>query len=227
MNNCIQISEQLLLAVKMQQATSIYTSGLEQLSLDQLNNCLSDDRKKKVFWINLYNAYYQIIKSSGSLTKTRIFSSAIIPISQHKFSLDDIEHGILRRFSHKYSLGYFKNPFVNTLIKSLAVSHIDYRIHFALNCGAKSCPPIAFYNEALINEQLEQASISYIESDTIIDEKRQGICVSRIFLWFLADFGGITGVRKILEEKLNFDIKDYKIVFKKFNWDTHLDNYLD
>ena len=40
----------------------------------------------------------------------------------------------------------------------MAVDVIDFRIHFALNCGAKSCPPIAFYSYDKINDQLDLAT---------------------------------------------------------------------
>jgi thiol-disulfide isomerase/thioredoxin len=32
---------------------------------------------------------------------------------------------------------------------------VDYRIHFALNCGAKSCPPIVYYSPEKLDQQLE------------------------------------------------------------------------
>lgn len=36
-------------------------------------------------------------------------------------------------------------------IKKLAVSNLDYKIHFALNCGGKICPPIRFYESKISN----------------------------------------------------------------------------
>ena len=69
-------------------------------------------------------------------------------------SLDDIEHGILRRYRQKYSLGYLPQFWVNNTIKKLAVHEMDNRIHCALSCGAVSCPAIAFYDAENIDAQL-------------------------------------------------------------------------
>ena len=96
-----------------------------------------------------------------SSTRKKLFT-----ITSTLFSLDDVEHGILRRYRYKYSLGFITDLFPSKIIKKLAVSKIDYRIHFALNCGAKSCPPIAFYTSLNIEEELNLATQSFLESET-------------------------------------------------------------
>ena len=140
--------------------------------------------------------------------------------------MDDIEHGILRRFRHKYSLGYFPQLFASKAIKKLAVSKVDYRIHFALNCGAKSCPPIAFYTADQIEQQLETATLSFLESETDYLNEKKEVHISRLFLWFMADFGGKRGIRQILEKKLHQKTTGYQLVFKKYSWEEHLDNFI-
>lgn len=50
----------------------------------------------------------------------------------------------LRKHRWKWSFGYLPNPFELILIRNLAVQKVDCRIHFALNCGPKSCPQIGF-----------------------------------------------------------------------------------
>jgi hypothetical protein len=129
-----------------------------------------------------------------------------IPIAGQSFSLDNVEHGILRKYRYKYSLGFLPNIFTHKRIKNLAVSTIDYRIHFALNCGAESCPPIAFYSLNKIDAQLEMATLSFLESETDVYNDKKEIYISRLFQWFLANFGGKKGVENILKEKLNIDI---------------------
>ncbi|MFZ8458418.1 DUF547 domain-containing protein, partial [Staphylococcus aureus] len=85
------------------------------------------------------------------------------------FSYDDIEHGILRKSSIKWSLGYAKKWFPSTKEKLLRVNKVDYRIHFALNCGAKSCPPIAFYDDAKLDAQLDIATKAYLIGSVTYD----------------------------------------------------------
>ena len=47
----------------------------------------------------------------------------------------------------------------------------DPRIHFALNCGAVSCPPIAVYEGESLDEQLDIATEGFLEGNTIVDKE--------------------------------------------------------
>ena len=44
---------------------------------------------------------------------------------------------------------------------------------FALNCGAKSCPPIAFYNAADIDAQLDLATQAFLEGESEFDDEQK------------------------------------------------------
>ena len=224
-DNINHISENLLLAVKMQQPTDALITELINLQLSQIQNDLKNDDLKKAFWINIYNSFYQILRKVEHLEKPKIFTQKIIVIANTKWSLDDIEHGILRRFRYKFTLGFFPKLFVSDMIKKHAVSKIDYRIHFALNCGAKSCPPIAFYTADNIEQQLETATLSFLDNETDYLEEKKEVHISRLFLWFLSDFGGKKGIRNILKEKLHLNTNGYKLVFKKYSWEEQLDYY--
>lgn len=193
-------------------------------SADLLKQLNTDD-SKKAFWVNIYNAYFQILRKRENKQKPEIYRDRLFTIAGHLFSLDDVEHGVLRRFRYKYSLGYLANPFAAKLIKNLAVDQLDYRIHFALNCGAKSCPPIAFYSPMHLERQLETATLSFLESETIVHPEKKEVHISTLFKWFLGDFDGSKGVRKILKEKLGMDSKGYRLVFSEYSWDEQLDNY--
>ena len=43
------------------------------------------------------------------------------------------------------------------------VSPVDPRIHFALVCGAKSCPPIKVYTPTSLQEGLDSATMAFCE----------------------------------------------------------------
>lgn len=222
----IQLSEQLLLHVKTKQETKTLEKELLDISIEMLKRGLSDDSAKKAFWINIYNAYYQLLYTRKQKRKPEIFTAKLIFIANTRFSLDDIEHGILRKYRWKYSLGYLVNIFAAPLIKELAVDIIDYRIHFVLNCGAKSCPPIGFYQYEKINEQLDKATRSFLLSETEIDDVRKQIWTSKILSWFRGDFGGERGIKSILSSLLNQNLNDYTISFKKYNWEAQMENFL-
>jgi hypothetical protein len=80
---------------------------------------------------------------------------------------------------------------------------VDPRIHFALNCGAKSCPPIAAYTPDGIDDELDVATESYL-SGTVRYEPDAGLLgrgvvhVPRLMLWYRGDFGGKSGILALL-----------------------------
>lgn len=221
------LSEKLLLAIKTNHSPDNFLFQLENYSLNQLKKDLNNDAAKKAFWINIYNAFFQIFRKVNQLNKPEIYREKLIKIAAENFSLDDIEHGILRKYRYKYSLGFLPNIFTRRLIKKLAVDKIDYRIHFALNCGAKSCPPIAFYSLEKIESQLQMATLSFLAGDTDLVEEKKEIHITQLFKWFLADFGGKDGIRKILNEHLNIESKGYSLIFKPYSWEENLENYVD
>ena len=221
----IEISSELLLAVKTKKDTGQYLEELEALSLDELSIWLSSDKQRMAFWINVYNAFYQILRERN-YNKPEIYRKKLFVIAGQNFSLDDVEHGVLRRYRYKYSLGYVANLFVSRVVKSLAVDKVDYRIHFALNCGAKSCPPIAFYKEESIDEQLDLATQSFLESETDYDEEKKIVLTTILFQWFRADFGGPKGIKKIYLDQLGKDISAYSIQYKKYSWEDNLGNFV-
>ena len=51
---------------------------------------------------------------------------------------------------------------------SYALESVEPRIHFALNCGAKSCPPIKTFTTEHVENELATATESYLENDDAI-----------------------------------------------------------
>ena len=104
--NILHLSEKLLYAVKTEAATDSLETVLASLKMDDVITGLSNDTARKTFWINIYNAWYQLLFIREKKTKPEIFTDKSILIAGHSFSLDDIEHGILRKYRWKYSMGY-------------------------------------------------------------------------------------------------------------------------
>jgi hypothetical protein len=220
----LQQAEQLLLAVKMQQSTSDLVKALAEGVTTTLLEQLDTDTKKKTFWINIYNAYYQILRQAGHI-KPQIYRSRLFVIAGKQYSLDDVEHGILRKNKFKYGLGLLPSLFVVPRLKKLAVDKVDYRIHFALNCGAVSCPPIAFYKSSNLEAQLDMATQSFLEAETEWDEVKKIVGVTALFKWFYADFGGEAGIRKIYKQQLDQDLTGFTIRYREYSWEDDLSNF--
>jgi len=228
-NKLVQLSQEFMYAAKVGDNTSSFIQSFQSLSFDELRHQFTSDEEKKAFWINLYNAYTQVLlkKNPESYNKrSQFFGSKEILIAGARFSLDDIEHGILRHSKIKWSLGYLNKLFPNKKEKALRVDQLDYRLHFALNCGAKSCPPIAFYKPENIHPQLEQATRAYLTSEAEFDKEKNILKLPALMSWFRRDFGG---KKKMIELVKSLNIipaeVNPKIKFKPYDWSLYLQNY--
>ncbi|MEO6220210.1 MAG: DUF547 domain-containing protein [Ginsengibacter sp.] len=228
-NLLVELSQQFIYAAKTGDVTDSIISALKSISYNDLKVKLQSDEEKKAFWINLYNGYTQVnLKRDPEKYKSRgkFFKSKQIEVGGKMFSLDDIEHGILRHSKIKWSLGYLNKIFPGKTEKELRVKHLDYRIHFALNCGAKSCPPIAFYNPENLNPQLDIATKSYLTGEAEYDEKKNVVLIPALMNWFRGDFGGKKGMKQLLQ-KINVipGGSNPRIKFKKYDWNLFLNHY--
>jgi thiol-disulfide isomerase/thioredoxin len=228
-NKLVQLSQEFMYAAKTGDETASFIAALSSLEMSDLIATIKTDDDKKAFWINLYNAYTQTsLKKNPEQYKSRgaFFGSKQIEIAGKKFSLDDIEHGILRRSKIKWSLGHLNKLFPGKTEKKLRVDKLDYRLHFALNCGAKSCPPIAFYKPENINQQLELATKAYLRSEVEYDEKTNTVELPTLMSWFRRDFGGKKKMIALLRQLSIVPAdKNPNIKFKPYDWTLYLQNY--
>ncbi len=228
-NSTVTLSEKFIYAAKTGSATKELEQSLQNLTWQELAKDLSTDAEKMAFWINLYNGFTQLrLKADPELYKNRnkFFKARKIGVAGRQFSLDEIEHDILRRSKIKWSLGYLNKIFPGETFKLLRVKALDPRIHFTLNCGAKSCPPIAFYQAQRIDEQLEIATKAYLLSEAIYDTAGNKVQLPAIMGWFRRDFKGKAGMVRLLHRVgiVPENVKP-KISFRKYDWQIYLDNY--
>ena len=216
----LKISQNLLYSVKGNENFNAWTDTLEHLSMKSLKKHLNNDNSKKVFWINIYNAYTQILLKKDVSTyqnKDAFFKAKKILISGELLSLDDIEHDFL---SKKNINTEFKNQF--QLITT------DPRIHFALNCGAASCPLIRFYEVKKVEEQLNLATRVYLESDVKYNMLANTVSVPAIMNWFEDDFNGEEGILNFLKKfKIIPKNAHPKIQFKEYDWTILRDKFVE
>jgi Protein of unknown function, DUF547 len=229
--DCIKLSQQLLYAVKTGAATNKLKTQLAQLTGETLLKELSNDASKKTFWLNIYNAFVQeaLLQNPGQYkNRSAFYRKKFICIAGHHLSPDLAEHGILRRSRNKWSMGYAGKLFPSDFEKKHRVAIIDYRIHFALNCGAASCPPIAFYEPGSIDRQLHLATAAYLGSEAEYITAKNKVLLPSVMSWFRADFGGKAGIKKILVQHAVIPAdkaRGLKFSFKKYNWSLALSSY--
>ncbi len=151
---------------------------------------------RRAFWINLYNALVLDAVISfdihDSVTEGRLgifsfFRRAAYRVDGQRLSLEDIEHGILR--------GNRGNPYVPGPHFAAAdprcayVLPLDPRIHFALNCGGISCPPIRSYAADKLDVQLDLAARHFINGSVQTFPDAGEVTLSQILRWYEGDFG--------------------------------------
>lgn len=183
-----------------------YLDLLETVDIKMLSR---DDQF--AFYANAYNAWtiklilgkYPKIKSIKSLGvfNTGPWKKNVVRLKGETVSLDHVEHDILRP--------RFKDP----------------RVHFAINCAAKSCPPLrseAYLGE-ILNQQLDDSTRSFINDPESYRLEGNNLYVSRIFKWFSEDFsdGALAFFQKYAEgefkEKLDKSGK-INVKFLKYDW---------
>lgn len=222
----IKVSQDLLGAAKTKKDFSLNKSLLHNISANQLMVSLKTDDKKKAFWINIYNGFaLDLLRPNpkvilNSIARKRFFRKKQITIAGCIFSLNDIEHQILRKSRVWWSKGYLKNGLVSDFEKQLRVEKLDPRIHFALNCGGKGCPPIRYYEANDIDNQLDIATQAFLFSEVKNDANSNTVLVSRLFNWYIGDFGGKLGIIDFLKKYKVIGMKENpKLVYNDYNWE--------
>ncbi|CAG0989308.1 hypothetical protein ANRL3_02664 [Anaerolineae bacterium] len=159
-------------------------------------------QERMAFWINLYNALILDAVISfdvrDSVTKDLgFFRRAAYRVGGMRFSADDIEHGILRG-NRRHPLFPFPQFSHDDPRLAFSIQPMDVRIHAALNCASRSCPPILVYDAAHLDAQLDQAMRAFVNGAAQINSTNGVICISRIFQWYADDFGGREGVIELI-----------------------------
>lgn len=183
----------------------VLSNQLKQIDLDKLLNSTTSQNDDNIlaFFINIYNALtihslaYLSTKSSGDVPEGNLLSQLggkfwskmayVIGNQNLVFSLDDIEHGILRSNRiHPTS----KKKFFRSTDQRLkySVEKFEPRIHFALNCGAKGCPPISFYTTENLERGLKMATTNFITNETNLISEKKTVELSKLLLWYKSDF---------------------------------------
>lgn len=162
--------------------------------------------EKKAYYINCYNAYmikFILTKYPVSSPKDVKFSGKdvwhfrMVQVGPQKYDLTQVEDNILRRMG-------------------------DPRIHFAINCGAKSCPKLLneAYDPEKLSAQLSSVTKKFLANKTHNELSPKKVKISKIFEWYAEDFNknGETLI-KFLNKYSDVTINaDAKVEFKEYNW---------
>jgi Protein of unknown function, DUF547 len=149
-----------------------------------------DQLEARAFWINLYNALtlqammrnkiqHSVLEFPGffDCCAYQVYAGSL----EFTLTLNEIEHGILR--GNRAIL--FSAPFAANDPRQRLILPLEPRIHFALNCGAISCPPIRAYRAENLDSQLELATRSYLQSVRL---ENGVVILPKLLDWYAKDF---------------------------------------
>ena len=168
--------------------------------------------EQMAYWINAYNAYtirlildhypLQSIKDIGSKIQipfvTTPWAAKFFSIGGEKMSLDNIEHGTLRK---KYN---------------------DPRIHFALVCASMSCPRLRSeaYTAARLESQLDDQGRDFLNNPAKNKPGKTSAQLSKYFDWYKGDWDSngqtvVSWVNKYATTKVDANAR---ITYLDYNW---------
>jgi hypothetical protein len=132
---------------------------------------------RRAFWLNAYNTTVLrgIVDGPAGLRSVQelapdfgFFRARRWRIDGRERTLDQLEHGEL--------LDVFHDP----------------RFHMALNCGARSCPPLraGAYDPRTVDRQLDEQATRFVNGtgNVTVDAAGHRVTTVQLFEWFAADF---------------------------------------
>jgi hypothetical protein len=153
------------------------------------------------FWLNVYNAL--VLHAVVARRATRgvrgisdFFSASCYVVGGYRFSLDDIEHGLLRVSAQA---GPFGGPIARDDPRSAFTPYVfDERVHFAMYSACRSSAPLAVFRAEGLDAALERATRAHLERHVRVADAGAALVVPKVFDWYAADFGGDDGVRQFV-----------------------------
>ena len=188
----------------IQEQESELDGYLKWLSKNPPQNWWSND-ELLVFWMNAYNAFtiklilnHYPVKSIKDIKDP--WNQRFIPIGDKWYTLNDIEHRIIRKMG-------------------------EPRIHFALVCAAVSCPKL--YNKAFnamtLDKDLSRLTKEFLADPSKNEISKNSVELSKIFKWYAKDF-------KTEDQHLIDFLNQYTSIrietnakksFKDYNWNLN------
>lgn len=191
----------LMLRKQHDTALSDYLDQLAAIDVDELAR-----DEQLALYINLYNA--TMIRAVLDR-----FEADYSP-EENKFAV--FEDRIVRQGGKQYSLNHLENKIIRPKFK-------EPRIHVALVCGARSCPPLLprAYRAQDLDAVLESNMKRFVSADPFrnqIDRKQRRMQLSSIFDWYADDFGGKQRVGQYVDRYHDADLTGFKISYGTYSW---------
>lgn len=174
--------------------------------IETMNLASADDNEKKAFYANAYNliVIYQVAK----------YYPLKSPLDQSGF-FDKVKHTVA---GESMTLNFLE-------IKKLIMTYKDPRIHFALACAARSCPPLAsfaFMPDTMDDQLTTRTKLALNNKDWLIVKASENkVLLSKIFDWYNKDFtmNGENSVIEFINKYRKSPLPTtYAVGYYEYNW---------
>ena len=219
------LSQELLEGLRDGRDVSQWVKEIAELEPQTLAAALDTRPKKEAFWINIYNGMVQYLLTEDPSRfddRSTFFSTPAFTVAGTTMSPNEMEHGIIRGGENRLGLGFIPQLFTSKFERTFRIKGGDSRVHFALNCGASSCPPVEIYRPDTFEEQIDGRVRSYLAEHSKIEERddKQVVVTSPLFQWFKGDFRDHDGVDDFLVDYgvLTEENKSMKREYEEYDW---------
>jgi hypothetical protein len=229
-----ELSEEILNTLRAGQDATALVGQLAAYDPNDLAGALDTRDKKLAFWVNTYNLMVQyllthnpeLFENTGAFFGTKSFT-----VAGQFMSPNEMEHAIVRGGENRLGLGFVPQFFPNKFERTFKIKGGDSRVHFALNCGAADCPPVAIYKPETFDQQVDKRIRIYLanHSEIKVEDGKEVIYTTPLFSWFRGDFRDHKGIDGFLVTYgiLTEDNKNIKRNYTSYDWTLKTGLYAD
>jgi len=182
------------------------------------------------FWLNIFNAVVlrdaAELAAAGSVRAAgAFFERPRLKIGAFGYSLDDIEHGLLRGNVPKYGARRAPMRRDDPRLAHMPLAY-DERMHFAMYSVSRSSPALNAFSAGRLDGELEDATARYLRQHVRVESDGALVVLPRQFYWYAADFGGERSALTFALARLDDEIVDLvdrrrgrvKVRYAEFDW---------
>jgi len=184
----------------------------DRAALDEYLKAAADARGEHglAFWINVYNAsVIRDLLDSGKKLPAKVTDlKGFFDAQKHKVNGAEQTLNELEGFVRKQ----WKDP----------------RVHFALNCGARSCPPLLgrAFGEEKLGATLDELTRTFLDGPGLmLDEAKKELRATKLLDWYKDDFVGKDGSLEAFLRKHVTDGKKLAALDPKSGWKLAFQDY--
>ncbi|MEY8215715.1 MAG: DUF547 domain-containing protein [Colwellia sp.] len=172
-----------------------YLAAVAKYSPENAPHRFPSDQDELAYWIYSYNALViHIILSNWPLNSVTDIKAPI-----------ELIKGMGFFYNQKFIIGGKSYNLYQLEQQKMVKANADPRLHFALNCGSKSCQPMRprLPVGAELSTFLQQITVEFIDNteNVSFDSKTGTLKLSTLFEWYKADFAQYALSQLYLQDK--------------------------